>query len=145
MKPLLLLITLSASISVTAQWETFAGNYNHRYELQDGGVIEYKLSLHPDGAFSFHNFRKLTCVLCSEENQYGKGSWTSKNNEIYFSTHTETDLDDTHTLDFSGTKARSNRRSSRNKSSKVVKESIRFYASEIPWLKGWELFRNSNN
>ena len=142
MKTFLLLIALSASISVIAQWETFAGTYNHHYELQNGGVIEYKLSLNPNGTFSFHNYRKLTCTLCSEENQYGKGNWTSKNNEIYFSTDTEIDLDEKYTLDFNGTKARSNKRSSRNKSAKVVKESIRFYASEIPWLKGWELFRN---
>jgi hypothetical protein len=142
MKPILLLIAISTSISATAQWETFAGNYNHRYDLEDGGVIEYKLSLNPDGTFFFHNYRKLTCALCSEENQYGNGSWTAKNNEIYFSTNRESDLDEKHTLDFSGTKARSNKRSPRNKSSKVVKESIRFYTSEIPWLKGWELFRN---
>ena len=142
MKQILLLITISTSITVTAQWEIFTGEYNKRYELKDGGIIEYRLSLHPDGTFSFHNYRKLTCSMCAEENQYGKGTWTAKKNDIYFFTNKERDVDDIHTLDFTNTKARSNRKSPRNKSSKVNQESIRFYSSEIPWLKGWELFRN---
>ena len=44
-------------------------------------------------------------------------------------------------MDFTGSKARFNKKSPRDKSDKIVKESIRFYESDLSEIKGLELFK----
>ena len=47
-----------------------------------------------------------------------------------------------HTLNFTNTKARYITKSPRDTSEKEVKNHLRFYDSEISWIKGNKLFRN---
>ena len=61
---------------------------------------------------------------------------------LYFNTNKATDIDNKYTLDFTNTKARYVTKHPRDKSDKAVKTHLRFYDSEIPWVKGWKLFKN---
>ena len=60
---------------------------------------------------------------------------------IFFYTDTTREVDETYTMDFTNSKARINRKSPRDKSDKIVKESIRFYESDLSIIKGLELFK----
>ena len=61
---------------------------------------------------------------------------------LYFYTNKENDLDEKYTLNFTNTKARYITKSLRDASEKEVKNHLRFYDSEISWIKGNKLFRN---
>ena len=50
--------------------------------------------------------------------------------------------DEKYTLNFTNTKARYITKSPRDASEKEVKNHLRFYNSEISWIKGNKLFRN---
>jgi len=139
-KKTIILICFLAGISCFAQDSSVGEMYQRTYPIQNGGVIEYTLSLQPDGTFDFHFYRNIICGTCVEENYFGKGSWSTEKNVYYFKSEA-THLDEKYTLSLNNSKARSNKPSPRNKSPKIKKEAIRFYASEISWIKGMELFK----
>ncbi len=123
------------------QTDQYAGEYGIKHELLNAGVMECNLSLKPDGNFIFHFYRNID-PSHPKENIYGQGKWkVEKNKLIYFYTSSENDLDETHTLNFTNTKARIIKKSPRNLSKKDIKEAILFYHSEIFWIKGWKLFK----
>jgi len=141
MKKTVLLFIVFFSINLHAQSEKYAGNYKAIHNFNESGVIEYTLILNLDGTFTFHNYRKIS-QKNPEENSYGKGTWKiEKDNTLYFYTDVTADLDDKYTLDFSNTKARYHTKSPRDKTDKMVKTKLHFYDSEIPWVKGWKLFK----
>ena len=141
MKHLFILILISFSLSLTAQSEKHTGIYKAIHNFNESGVIEYTLVLNTDGTFTFHNYRKIS-LKNPEENQYGQGTWkVEKESVLSFNTDNATDIDNKYTLDFTNTKARYITKHPRDKSDKVVKNHLRFYDSEIPWVKGWKLFK----
>tara|TARA_B100000809_G_scaffold176743_1_gene174192 strand:+ start:7070 stop:7498 length:429 start_codon:yes stop_codon:yes gene_type:complete len=142
MKTIILLFLVVITTAVNSQTKEYTGTYKRDYDINGEGVNKYTLDLKPNGTFIFHNYRKIS-TKNPEENQYGKGTWKSeKNNVIYFYTNKETELDEKHTLNFTNTKARFITKSPRDKSDKEVKTHLRFYDSEIFWIKGHQLFKN---
>ena len=142
MKTIILLFFVTISISIYSQTKEYTGIYKRHFDINEEGRIDYKLELSPDGTFTFHNYRKIS-VKNQEENQYGKGTWKiEKNKVLYFYTNKKNDLDKKHTLNFTNTKARYITKSKRDKSDKEVKNHLRFYDSEISWIKGNKLFKD---
>jgi len=141
MKKVVLLFIVIFSITLQAQTNKYAGTYEATFDINNEGVITYTLVLNPDGTFTFHNYRQIDPSK-PKENSYGKGSWIiEKDNTLCFFTNTSTDIDDKYTIDFTNTKARYHTKSPRDKTDKMVKTKLHFYDSEIPWLKGWKLFK----
>ncbi|PHS67512.1 MAG: hypothetical protein COB12_03560 [Flavobacterium sp.] len=141
MKKIILFLLLTFSTTIIAQTEKYAGNYEAHFDFNHNGVITYTLILKPDGTFTFHNYRKISAKN-PEENSYGQGTWkVEKENVLYFHTDANSDLDDKYTIDFTNTKARYYTKSPRDKSDKIVKTKLKFFESDIPWIKGWELFK----
>jgi hypothetical protein len=141
MKYLLIFIFFAGSLKVHSQIDSNAGTYGLNPPLDTGVNIKWTLSLNPDGTFLYNFYRNLNCDIYSEENFYGKETWKSEKSLIYFTTNEKDDLDETHTMNFNNTKARINRKSPRDISNKITKESIIFYSSEISTIKGLELFK----
>jgi hypothetical protein len=141
MKQLLLITFSILSFGVVAQSEKYAGKYEIVHKATNAN-ISYDIVLNPNGTFLFHSFRQVFTAESKEENSYGKGVWKpQKNNLIYFFTNHKNDLDDTHTLNLNNTKARFISKSPRDKSDRVIKTALKFYESEVPWVKGMELFK----
>lgn len=95
--------------------------------------MKYNLFLNTDGTFIFHSYDQHDGGIPPEVDKYGKGTWTYEKRIIYFSANPN-HFDDKFTLNFKGSKARFDTKSPRDKSNKVVKTSIRFLESEIPWI-----------
>jgi len=141
MKTTLLLFVLTFALPLVAQPKKYVGNYEMDFDINGKGVIEYQLSLNEDGTFLFHFYRKID-TSHPDENQYGKGNWkVGKANVLYFTTNENNDLDETHTLNFTNSKARFYEKSPRDKSAKIIKKHLRFYDSDIPWVKGMKLIK----
>lgn len=140
MKHFIITLLLISGISLSAQSSQFAGDYA-RSLSNEQHIIEYKLTLNQDGTFLFHYYRKLQGGTPPEENKYGKGKWSVKDNVITFSTNKNEDLDAKNTLDFTNSKARFITKNPRDKSDKVVKTKLQFLESEIPWMKRIDIFK----
>ena len=131
-KVLAFILFLFFSINISAQTESYAGNY----EFQKGNKnFTQSLALNPDGTFIFHSYEYHEAGIPKEKNFYAKGSWRQEKKVIYFSTK-PSDLDDKYTVDFNKSKARFDTKSPRDKSNRDIKTSIRFFESEIFWVKG---------
>ena len=124
-----------------AQSKIEYGDYQVSFLDDENEGIQYTLILNEDHTFKFHFFRKPKGANNPKENYYAKGTWDSENNLILFHADEVLDLNGDYTLNFKNSKARFNTKSSRDASSKVVKTSIKFYDSELSWVKGLELFK----
>lgn len=102
---------------------------------------KWTLTLHQDGTFLYHFFRDLEGALNPEENFYGKGTWVIHKKIISFSSSPETEIDRLNTINFTSSKARYIIKSPRDKSNEIVKTSIRFYESNVNFIKGLQLFK----
>ena len=90
----------------------------------------------------FVSFQKLLDTRGEHDKyNYGKGTWKVENKIIKFTTE-KTDLDEKHTLNFSGSTARLIKKSPRDTSEKVVPTSLQFYKSEIFWIANLKLILN---
>jgi hypothetical protein len=139
MKKLFLLLILSIGFSLSAQTENYAGTYILHLEGKDGNILDYKLQLNQDNTFMFVSFQKLLDTRGEHDKyNYGKGTWKVENKIIKFTTE-KTDLDEKHTLNFSGSTARLIKKSPRDTSEKVVPTSLQFYKSEIFWIANLKL------
>ncbi len=78
LKHLFLLVLILASTTLLAQINEYAGEYGIKYELVNAGVLEYNLSLKPDGTFIFHFYRNIDPSQ-PKENIYGQGKWKMEN------------------------------------------------------------------
>jgi len=126
MKLFLTIILFTLCHGLTAQ-NTTTIVYEKTYDINGEGVLKRQLSLHSDGTFYYHTYRRIN-DRSPEINLYGKGTWTSKKDLLIFSADETTDLDEKHSLNFNGSKAR------------IFKDSsIRFLNSKIPWVKGMPL------
>ncbi len=139
MKPIITLLLIATCTSLSAQTTLLTGEYSKKTTTQKGEVFEWELSLQEDGTFLYHFYRNLNCAQCIEEHFYGKGTWKATSKVIKFSA-SESDIDTKHTINFNNSKARIHKKFSNKNSSKSPKKSIRFYASEVPTIKGLQLF-----
>jgi hypothetical protein len=139
MKKLFLLLVLTIGFSLSAQTENYAGTYILHLEGKDGNILDYKLQLNQDNTFMFVTFQKLLDTRGEHDKyNYGKGTWKLENKIIKFTTE-KTDLDEKHTLNFSGSTARLIKKSPRDTTEKVVPTSLQFYKSEIFWIANLKL------
>ncbi|MEM7087263.1 MAG: hypothetical protein AAF489_13830 [Bacteroidota bacterium] len=123
----LLLFPLCAVASAQNKATTLV--YEKTYQINDGGLHKRQLSLHSDGTFVFHSYRKIK-TDSPDENSYGKGTWASKKDLYIFSADRNSDFDEKYTLDFDKSRAR------------IFKDgSIKFLNSAIFWVKGMPLDR----
>ena len=139
MKKLFLLLLLTIVYSVSAQSENYAGTYILHIDGKDGSILDYTLHLNTDNTFQFTSFQKLIDIRGEHDKyNYGKGTWRVENKIIKFTTEV-TDLDEKHTLNFSGSTARLIKKSPRDTSEKVVPTALQFYKSEIFWIANLKL------
>ena len=139
MKKLFLSLVITIGFSLSAQTENYAGTYILHLEGKDGNILDYKLQLNQDNTFIFVSFQKLLDTRGEHDKyNYGKGTWKVENKIIKFTTE-KTDLDEKHTLNFSGSTARLIKKSPRDTSEKVVPTSLQFYKSEIFWIANLKL------
>ena len=104
MKLLLTTLLLIFNLTVFAQSNGFAGDYNRTFSKEADHLIEYKLTLNQDGTFVFHSYSKIKNRVPPEVSRYGKGKWTAKDNVITFSSNKQEDFDVKNTLDFNTSK-----------------------------------------
>lgn len=129
MKYFLTIFLFTVSMAISAQNNGTVVVYEKTYEINGGGLHKRQLTLHSDGTFVFHSYRKIK-ASSPEENSYAKGTWNSKKDLYIFSANSDTDFDDKFTLDFDKSRAR------------VFKDgSIKFLNSSIFWVKGMPLDR----
>ncbi|MGG7036838.1 MAG: hypothetical protein ACI7YS_16845 [Flavobacterium sp.] len=139
MKQLLLFLVVTLNFSLTAQTEDYKGTYAFYSEGKDGFILDYKLQLNPDKTFLFTSYRRIMDIRGQNEyHKKGKGTWIVENKIIRFTTETS-DLDENHTLNFSGTTARVIKKSPRDLSDKVVPTALQFYKSEIRTIENLKL------
>ncbi|WP_157805266.1 copper resistance protein NlpE N-terminal domain-containing protein [Confluentibacter citreus] len=132
---------LSCHLAVFAQLKVDHGVYQVDFLDDENEGIQYTLTLNEDHTFKFHFFRKPKGANNPQENYYAKGTWASENNSIFFDAEDVLDLNEEYTLNLKNSKARFNTKSPRDVSARVVKTSIKFYDSELFWVKGLELFK----
>jgi hypothetical protein len=135
MKKIFLLLILTIGFSLSAQTEDYTGIYTFYVKALKGEIIDYQLQLNYDNTFLFKSY------INNNTNEYyknGKGTWKVENKIIKFTTEA-TDLDEKHTLNFSGSTARLIKKSPRDTSEKVVPTSLQFYKSEIFWIANLKL------
>ncbi|KFF06120.1 copper resistance protein NlpE N-terminal domain-containing protein [Flavobacterium reichenbachii] len=141
MKLLLSVLLLISNLTLLAQSNQFAGDYNRNLSEEGKHVIEYKLTLNPDGTFVFHSYSKMQGGTPPEVNTYGKGKWSAKDNIITFSSNKKEDFDAKYTLDFNNSTARFAAKNPRDKSDKIVKTRLTFLESGISWIKRLDIFK----
>ena len=141
MKKFIMLLIFLVPLSSFTQPITYTGVYEMRYEIKRGGLMERTLSLNQDGTFLFQLYKKLDPSQ-PEENKFAQGLWkVEKEHVIYFYTDQKTDLDSTFTLNFNNTKAKYYSKSKRDKSGTIKKKFLKFYDSEIFWVKSMKLLK----
>ena len=134
MKTKLSFLIFALSLSLCAQSKEHAGTYT--LKLSEGEHFEItELILNPNGTFLFHFYDFRENGIPKERNKFGKGTWTSKDKLIFLHTGVN-DIDKSHELDFNNSKARFDTKSPRDKSNRDIKTTIRFYESDIFWMKG---------
>ncbi|HKK11730.1 MAG TPA: hypothetical protein VJ945_02790 [Flavobacteriaceae bacterium] len=139
MKNVFIIVFLLFNLNLSAQ----SGDYVRKVETKKGEILEWTLSLHPDGTFLYNFYRNLGKPY-PEENFYGKGTWKSNQSLVFFFTDKERDIDEQYELNLNNSKARIHGKSIRDKSNRVVKTSLRFYDSELSEIKGLELFKRED-
>lgn len=141
MKLLITSFLLILTLTLSAQSNQFVGEYSRSLSEKEKHTIEYKLTLNPNGTFLFHSYSKIQGGNSAEDNKYGKGKWSAKDNLITFSANKKEDFDSKYTLDFNNSTARFIAKNPRDKSDKVVKTKLQFLESEIFWMKSIDLFK----
>lgn len=141
MKLLLTTLLFLFNLTIYAQSNAIAGDYNRNFSKEGDHLIEYKLTVRQDGTFVFHSYSKIKNGVPPEVNKYGKGKWTAKDNVISFSSNKKEDFDAKYTLDFNKSKARFVTKNSRDKSDRIIKTKITFVESEIQWIQRLDVFK----
>lgn len=137
------IITIIIFLCVILNTLAQSGTYIREPKSVDSTKIKWALSLNIDGTFLYHFFRDISGEANSEENFYGKGTWESTGQLIYFYSESSS-LSDEFTINLNNSKAKIKSKSPRDKSDKIIKSSLRFYESESIAIKGLELFKQKN-
>lgn len=142
MKSIFLFFLALFTFTLNAQSGTYNGKYELKLEADNRDFHDYKLNLNSDGTFVFHSISHISKRIPPNNNSYGKGTWKAEKNIISFTSDKVKDLDITHSLDFSNSKARYDSKSPRDKSDRVVPSKLKFYQSDIFWIKGIEMLKS---
>lgn len=120
-----------------------SGVYVREPVTNDSTKVKWTLSLDDDGTYLYHFYRDISAIskLNTEENYYGKGTWTFEGKSVILFSKEEGNLNGQYTLNLNNSKARYITKSPRDKSDKVVKTALLFYESETFHIKGLELFK----
>ena len=116
-----------------AQEVDHAGTYFWE-SRSDDALFTRKLVIYSNGHFTFDWYRDLPSKTNPPEYAWGKGTWTSKGKQIYFSTDPETEIDEKYTLNFTHTKGRWDAKKNR----------LILYESDIFWLRRFAITKQSN-
>ena len=121
-----------------------SGVYAIEPKNSDDTIVKWTLTLNEDRTFLYHFLRDISAIskANTEENFYGKGTWKAEKNLVFFSSDKDKDSDEKYIYDFTNSKARWIKKSPRDLSDKVVKESLLFYESDV--IKGLKLIKKSN-
>ena len=122
----------SQAINTSGDYQVKLGNEEH--------LIEYSLTLNDDGSFIFHSYSNNQKGIPQTVHTYGKGKWISDKDIVSFYTDKQ-DMDEKFSLNFTGTKARFISKSPRDKTDREIKTRLKFYKSDIFWVKGMEIFK----
>jgi hypothetical protein len=141
MKLLLATFLLISNLTVFAQSNSFAGDYNRTLNTTGNDMFDYKLTLNQDGTFLFYYHSNIKNGIPPEVNKYGKGRWSAKNNVITFSSNKQEDFDEKYTLDFNNSKARFVTKNPRDKTDRIIKTKLTFVESEISWMQRLDIFK----
>ena len=141
MKILVSILFLVSNLTLLAQTDKVVGDYTLTLGKEDSNLFEYNLTLNADGTFLFHYHSIIQRGIPPEVNKYGKGKWAVENNAITFSSDKQKDFDEKYILDFTNSKAMFVTKSPRDQTDKIVKERIKFFQSEIPWMKTINLLK----
>ncbi|MDH3698798.1 MAG: hypothetical protein OEQ81_09045 [Flavobacteriaceae bacterium] len=151
MKRLITLLLLVLSSSLFAQLDQIPGTYFR--QLGKGPHVDtYTLTLHEDGTFLFHFYRKSDLSIPQEEHKYGKGKWTIEMKKnfstntfiVVFLADSVKDFDGKHTLDFNGSKARFVGKSERAVTDKAVQTRLQFFESGINWMERVAIYKQTD-
>ncbi|MBT8187561.1 MAG: hypothetical protein KJO73_07725 [Croceitalea sp.] len=135
-------LLLLYNLPILSHTDTIVGDYYCQAGDKDLVFIAYNLTLHQDGTFMFHAYTDhQNSIPPYEENNYGKGTWQADKKVVTFFTDKETDMDEKHTLNFSNSKAHFITKPPRDKTDRVIKTRLKFFESDIFWIKGWEIFK----
>jgi MFS superfamily sulfate permease-like transporter len=143
MKFFLLNLFLASSLIVFSQSREHSGSYEFHRGNNDNYFLKDMLTLNPNGTFLFLSESYIEERLQRKKKAYGKGTWTSDKNLIYLKVE-DSDVDATHELNFNNTKLRYNTKSSRDKSNRDIKTSVRIIDTEISRFKGRTLIKDAN-
>lgn len=133
MKKTITIIILVCSLNLFSQSNQISGEY-FRELGNEKHLIQYRLNLNQNGTFTFHSYTEIE-LPPQKVNKYGKGTWKSEGKIISFQTDKDNDIDNLHSLDFDGSKARFISKSPRDKSNRIVKKSLQFFESKIFWVE----------
>ncbi|NNE03444.1 MAG: hypothetical protein HKN52_09780 [Eudoraea sp.] len=141
MKLITTFLFLIFSAALYSQLDQLDGEYYLEMGNKETKLIEYTLTLHKNGTFYFHSYEHQIKGIPSKIHTYGKGRWSLKDKVVSFFTNKGQDFDERYTLDFYKTKARFITKHPRDKSGRIIKTRLKFFESEIFWIKGIELFK----
>jgi len=138
MKNIILSFILLTILTTSAQTEKLIGEYqlSSSYKINDD-VLTRTLNINNDNTFSFHEYQNSKGML-SPKNRYGKGTWTSKENYIYFHTQ-ESDFNNKYTINFNNSKAVYKSKHPRDKSNRIIIPYLLFIKTDISWMERTKL------
>ena len=128
---------------VFAQGDSMIGEYFLQLGDVEARIIEYTLTLEQDGTFYFHSYAKSSenIGVPEEVHQYGRGTWKSQDKKILFFTNPEKDLTEKYSLNLANSRAHFITKSKRSSSEHPFKTRLKFFESDIFWIKGVEIFK----
>jgi hypothetical protein len=141
MKALVTFLVFISSLTLFSQETKVDGEYALKLGNEDNNLFEYNLTLNQDGTFEFHYHSVARKAIPPEAHKYGKGNWKAEYNIITFSADKQKDFDEKYTLDFNNSKARFVTKSPKDKTDKIVKTRIKFFASDISFMSTIDLLK----
>ena len=142
MKPAAFVFLILGCFPLFSQAVSPVGSYFLQMGERDSRLIEYSLTLHPDGTFKFHSHAKTSekIGVPEEVNQYGQGTWLYQDKKVLFFTDPGKDLNEKYTLDFGGSRAHFLYKSPRSLSGRPFQTRLKFFESDIFWVEGIEMY-----
>jgi len=136
MKNAIILLFLVFNISTNNTTSDVFGKYMKKFETKEGNTFGFLLDVYKEGKFTLQCYRKIVTKNPVEEVIYARGNWSVKDNSIIFKSFKNDSSPNKKMIDITGVKAEF-----KAKSGNTNKSSFKFYNSDIPWLKGLEVFR----
>ena len=130
---------LLAGFQAFSQVNGPVGDYILQMGSKDRHFIEYQLSLNADSTFLFYAYTESKISEPKTAHQYGKGKWEFRDKQLAFLTNPDSDLNEKFTLDLNNSRAHFISKSPRAIRDRPVKTRLKFFESDIFWIKGIEM------